>query len=274
MTDGQYLARAAKEDLLMGEQAWESDRMHRYPFDRTTPGSGDEFARYHSAPLIGIRSGNPRRRRSGRPGRGVCLPVVVQFNDLGSLEMRSRQLRETHHQDGPNREIGNDQTVRWAAAPEHLHSLDPVLGEPGRANDSVYTHLVPGRQVVHHHIGIGELNDHVTALNRFGMNRDRLRSDRPARRIEQTTNNKFRILFDRGYNCATHATRCTRNANFQHHRNLSTSSASKGPTTPNTRGPANTAWATSYTSSAVTAFNLAIRSSIERCSIPCLLYTS
>jgi hypothetical protein len=84
---------------------------------------------------------------------------VVQFDDLGAVEVRSSHLGEAHHQHRADREVRHDHAV--AAAELGAKPVDVGVVETGRAYDRV--HAVHRQPWDGHASGVGhgEVDDHL-----------------------------------------------------------------------------------------------------------------
>ena len=109
VADGQGLALAAEQDLLVGEEAAQPDRVHRDPVD--VGAAGAVQGRRRGVRLRGAC--RPRARASAMswavrvavPRRGVGLVRVVQLDDLDGLEVAGGMLRELHREHGADGEV-------------------------------------------------------------------------------------------------------------------------------------------------------------------------
>ena len=105
VADRQRLALAAEDDLLMGDEPGEPDRVDR---------------------LVDVGAGVAEQL--GRPGgraRGLVeLAVVVELDDLDLRHVLGDPLAELHHQDRADREVGGDEgAAALAAVPVPLGAL-------------------------------------------------------------------------------------------------------------------------------------------------------
>ncbi len=121
-------------------------------------------------------------RRGGAGGR-VGLVGVVQLDDLHRLVELRRLGREPHHQHGADREVGGHQHAGALAVREPpAQGVEPVRVEAGGADDRVDAVGDAELQVVHHHVGVGEVDDRLRRRRRPApAARRRRRSWRPAR---------------------------------------------------------------------------------------------
>ena len=117
VADRERLALAAEDDLLVGDQAWEADRVDR---------------------LVDVAS--PLRDQLGGPlrgsRRGVELAVVMELDDLALGHVLGCLLGELHHQDGADREVRGDEALGVAIGPVH-RALQLVQVEARRAHHRV-----------------------------------------------------------------------------------------------------------------------------------------
>src|SRR5918996_1579627 len=162
VADGQRLAGGAQQHLLVRDQAPQAHRVHGDPASRhRPPGAGQHLLAGGVLAPLGRRVGHAPGGQHGGARRRVDLLVVVQLDDLGGLEPRSRELGEAHHEHGPDGEVGRDQAV---AAGEGRADAVVVLGrEPGGSHDRVHPVLgrpgevgpggVQGREV-HDNLGV------------------------------------------------------------------------------------------------------------------------
>src|SRR5690606_10422005 len=99
----------------------------------------------------------------GSAGR-VSLVRVVQFDDLRRLEVGGRLRRKVHHEYGGDPEVGGDEHVDARLRVQHAADFgESGVVEPGGAHHGVDPVLDEPAQVVHHRIGVGEIDDHVGA---------------------------------------------------------------------------------------------------------------
>jgi hypothetical protein len=93
----------------------------------------------------------------GGAGRGVDLRIVVELDDLGRLEPRGGELREAHHEHGPDGEVRRDEAraLREGAR----QRLEVGRGEARGADDRVQAVLSREREVLAGGVGDGEVDD-------------------------------------------------------------------------------------------------------------------
>ncbi len=73
---------------------------------------------------------------------------------------RRRLLREMHRQHGADREVRRDEHCDVGPGGQPTADLThPFVVEPGGADDGVDALLDEELQVVHHHVGVGEVDD-------------------------------------------------------------------------------------------------------------------
>ncbi len=100
----------------------------------------------------------------GRAARGVKLVRVVQLNDLHRLVEARGALGELHHEHRAEREVrGHDHPDVGLVGQPRGHPVEPGLGEPRRADDHIDSLVDTPVHVVHHHIGCGEVDNHLGA---------------------------------------------------------------------------------------------------------------
>ena len=110
------------------------------------------------------RLGDQGRRTPGGAGRGVGLVGVVQLDDLDRLVERGGLGGEPHHQDRADGEVGGDQDAGARARVEPApQPVQPLVVEAGGADDGVDAVPDAELQVVHHHVGVGEVDDDLGA---------------------------------------------------------------------------------------------------------------
>src|SRR5690606_18872777 len=110
--DGEGLALAAEQDLLVGEEPAQPYGVHRHAVHVGAAGAvqgghrgvgGGGAAR--AAAGLGDELGGARGGAAG----GVHLVGVVEFDDLDGLEVGRRDLGELHGEDGADGEVGRDE---------------------------------------------------------------------------------------------------------------------------------------------------------------------
>ena len=120
----------------MRHEARQPHRVHPDPTGSEAPACAGQHL---GTGRIGIPlprgGGHAVRRHHGGARGGVRLGVVMQFDHLGALEQRRRQLCEAHHQHRGEGEIGRDDAV--AAIEESGEARQVLLGESGRADHGV-----------------------------------------------------------------------------------------------------------------------------------------
>ena len=73
---------------------------------------------------------------------------------------RRRLLSEMHRQHGADREVRRDQNRDVGLGGQPRSDLpERLVGEPGGADDGVDSVVDEELQVVHHHVGVGEVDD-------------------------------------------------------------------------------------------------------------------
>jgi hypothetical protein len=100
----------------------------------------------------------------GCAARGVQLARVVLLDDLDGFEVAGRLGRELHHQHRADAEVRGDQhaDLRLVRQP----AADPVkalLGEAAGAHHHADALVHRPVHVVHHHVGGGEVDEHLGA---------------------------------------------------------------------------------------------------------------
>ena len=145
----------------MGHQTGESYRVHRDAVDIGSArsgqaGAGDIGVGRHTFSRLGDQLGGTRRGARRRIG----LLRVVQFDHLSGLKVRRRLLREVHRQHRADREVRSDQhSGRRTGGQPGADLLDSCVGETGGTDDGVDTVVDEELQVVHHDVGVGEVDD-------------------------------------------------------------------------------------------------------------------
>ena len=98
-------------------------------------------------------------RRDGA-ARRVGLVGVVQLDDLDRLVEGRGCGGEAHHQHRADREVGRDQDPDPRGVGQRLaERVEPLVVEAGRADHAVQAVADAPAQVVHHHVGMGEVDD-------------------------------------------------------------------------------------------------------------------
>ena len=93
----------------------------------------------------------------------------MQLDDLGALEERRRDLREAHHQDRADGEVGRDKAV---ALGEEALSLGVIVGaEARRADDRVDAILGEVTQVLARRVDVREIDGHLGLGPQEGLGR-------------------------------------------------------------------------------------------------------
>jgi hypothetical protein len=163
--DRQGLARAAEQHFLVGDQppgphGVDVDAVDDRPAGALEPGRRRVGHRAEAGVASG---GSDQLRRTPRRTAGrVGLVGVVELDDLDRLVERRRFGGEAHHQHGPDGEVGSDHDAhRRRVGEEPAHGLEPLVVEAGRADDAVQAAPDAPAQMVHHRVGMGEVDDHV-----------------------------------------------------------------------------------------------------------------
>jgi hypothetical protein len=89
---------------------------------------------------------------------------VVQFDDFGGLEEPGSLLRKMHGQHRADGEVRRDEhrDIRLGGQPR-LDLAHPFVGESGGADDRVDSVVDEEFQIVHHNVGMGEVDDDLGA---------------------------------------------------------------------------------------------------------------
>ena len=98
VADGEGLALAAEQDLLVGEQAAQADGVHRDAVDVRAARAvqrGDGGVGLRGAAGLGAGLGDELGGAGGGAGGGVDLVRVVQLDDLDGLEVAARPAART-----------------------------------------------------------------------------------------------------------------------------------------------------------------------------------
>ena len=147
VADRERLALAAEDDLLVGDQPGEPNRVDR---------------------LVDVAS--PLRDQLGGPLRGsrwgVELAVVMELDDLALGHVLRCLPRELHHQDGADREVRGDEALGVPTGPIH-RVLQLVQVEARRSHHRVNAGLDRLDGVRQHGLGGRELDHHVGTLERL-----------------------------------------------------------------------------------------------------------
>jgi len=164
VAQGQDLPLAAEDDLLVGDQPGQPDRVDPDPLDLPAPDPGDRLIPRGAALRFAGGGDRPGRAQGGARG-GVGLVLVVQLDDLGGRVETPGHGGEVHGQHRPEGEVGCPHGVAVVGlagqVPEVVHHLG---GQPGGARDQVDAlaqqpldggrgGLGPGE--VDHHLGLG-----------------------------------------------------------------------------------------------------------------------
>jgi energy-coupling factor transport system ATP-binding protein len=174
--DGQCLAGSAEHDLLVRHQAADPQAVDVDTVDdRPTSAVEARRRRVGHGRAAGLAPGGRdqlRRTARGAAGR-VRLVGVVQLDDLDRL-VEPRGLRgEAHHQDRADREVRGDQHAGRRVAPSEPGPQDvqPALVEAGGADHGVDAVVDAELEVVHHDVGMGEVDDHLRVRGDEGVDR-------------------------------------------------------------------------------------------------------
>ncbi len=116
MADCERLTRSTEQHLLVSDKPGESDGVHGNARDVGPEGTGQQLGRLDGTTLW-RNVGDPFGGRYRCSRRCIDLAVVVQFDDLACREVRCSNLSETHHHDGPYREVRHNEAIRWTAPP-------------------------------------------------------------------------------------------------------------------------------------------------------------
>ncbi len=159
--DGQRLALGAEQHLLVRDEPGEPDRVHRDAVDvgaagAVESGAGGIGVGRHAFSSLGDESGGAGRGARRRVG----LVRVVQFDDFDRFEEPRGLLGEMHGQHRADGEVRRDEHRRRRAwRPASLDLLEALVGETGGADDGVDPVVDQELQVVHHDVGVGEVDD-------------------------------------------------------------------------------------------------------------------
>ena len=157
----------AEDDLLVRHEAADAQAVHADAVDvgaTRALETGGRRVGHRGAAGLAAGGGDQLCRAPRGAGRGVGLVGVVQLDDLDRLEERGGLRGEAHHQDRADGEVGGDQHADTRRVGEPgLELVEPGLVEAGRADDGVDAVLDAEAQVVHHHVGVGEVHDHLGA---------------------------------------------------------------------------------------------------------------
>ena len=167
--DRQQLAGRAEQHLLVGDQAAQPQRSARVCRPRgpraRRPGRRSSRRARRRAPASAPGLPDQRRGPRRRAGGGVDLVRVVQLDHLDRLVEPGRLLRERHHQDGADGEVGGDQDADAGLRrpPGSRSASTRSSSQPGGADHDVDATVDAvgdvGRRGVRH----GELDRHVGA---------------------------------------------------------------------------------------------------------------
>ena len=165
VADRQRLPQPAEQHLLVGDQAAEPHRVDPDPGDVGAAGAVERRSRSRPAPAprpaSRARGRDQLRRTPGGPGGRVGLVGVVELDDLDRLVERGRLGGEAHHQHRADGEVGGDQDAdargrrpASRAAVASRSSSKPVVPTTAWIPCSMQN-----SQVVHDHVGMGEVDD-------------------------------------------------------------------------------------------------------------------
>lgn len=84
----------------------------------------------------------------------------MQLHDLDRVEERRRQRGETHHEHGTHGEVRSDEHPRPVGLRQPTtQRRQPLVVEPGGADDGVDAVADAELEVVHDHVRVGEVHD-------------------------------------------------------------------------------------------------------------------
>lgn len=161
VADRQRLPHGSEQNLLVGNETRQSHRVHPDAVDVSSTGGIDAGAGGIGAGRQPLSRLGDQVRRAGRRSRWrVRLERVVQFDDLRGLEEARRLTGERHRQHRADREVGGDENRHVGLGGEPGPNLiESFVGEARGAHDRVDARPDEELEVVHHHAGMGEVDD-------------------------------------------------------------------------------------------------------------------
>ena len=162
--DREGLPRSAEQDLLVGDQAASPDGVHVDAVDVGAAGAVEAGRRgvgHRPEPGLAPGGRDELRRTPRRAAGRVGLVGVVQLDDLDRLVERAPRPRRSASS-APRRSRSWARPARRPRARRRaagVASSSRRVVEAGRADDAVQAVPDAPPQVVHHHVGVGEVDD-------------------------------------------------------------------------------------------------------------------
>ena len=164
--DGQRLPRGAQDDLLMRDQAGQSHRMHPDAVDRGPAGSRAPRSWSHPdpgpTPAAARAAATARAVAAAVPDGASALPAWCSSMISTDSKKRAASRANRAASTAPIAKFGTTMTPRSGLGLQPVGDrVQALLTESGGAGDHIDVVVQAEPDVVHHHVGMAEVDDHL-----------------------------------------------------------------------------------------------------------------